>query len=168
MSYTRQVDYSGELSEDIVSCINPDGSPLLTSDENDVLEAYVESMKKVWKSKDPEERKELLAEVLAEENTAAFRPIYARVLEQIKSWAPTFDSVNYKAWSADVNARVENWINIVLDGKDPKTTVATNTEKPAETSTETSANTAETTANATATTATSTATVEEDNSDLPF
>lgn len=121
VSYTRQVEYSGELSEDIVSCVNPDGSPLLTSDENEILEAYIESMKKVWKSKDPDERKALLEEVLAEENTAAFRPIYARILDQIKSWAPTFDSVNYKEWTPDVTARVENWINVVLSGNDPST-----------------------------------------------
>lgn len=124
ISYTRQVDYTGELSEDIVSCVNPDGSPLLTSDENEILEAYVESMKKVWKSKDPEERKALLAEVLAEENTAAFRPIYARVLEQIKSWSPTFDSLNYKEWNSDVAARVQSWIDVVLEGKDPTKVVA--------------------------------------------
>ncbi len=165
VSYTRQVDYAGELTEDIVSCVNPDGSPLLTSAEQDILEAYVESMKKVWKSKDPEERKELLAEVLAEENTAAFRPIYARVLEQIKAAVPTFDSVTYKEWSPEVATRVQNWIDAVLAGKDPKTTVATATA-----ATTTAAPAQETPATP-FTPAASTAAVEttgDDTSDLPF
>ena len=77
---TREITYTGELSEEIVSCINPDGSPLLTSAEQDILDEYVDAMKKVWKSKDPSERVELLNEVLAEPNTAEFRKIYSRVL----------------------------------------------------------------------------------------
>ena len=178
VSYTRQVDYTGELSEDIVSCVNPDGSPLLTSDENEILEAYVESMKKVWKSKDPEERKRLLAEVLAEENTAAFRSIYARVLEQIKSWSPTFDSINYKEWSADVAARVQNWINVVLEGEDP-TQVASvtstqthdteSTEKNTDSKSENTDSTSEhTNNNSTSTASTASVSAEDETSDLPF
>lgn len=169
ISYTRQVDYTGELTEDIVSCVNPDGSPLLTSDENEILEAYVESMKKVWKSKDPEERKALLAEVLEEENTAAFRPIYARILEQIKSWAPTFDSINYKEWKDDVKVRVQNWIDVVLSGNDPtkvnvssvvvdkSNTDESNTDEPTHDNVETP----------TASTA-AVETSEDEPSDLPF
>lgn len=121
---TREITYTGELSEEVVSCINPDGSPILTSDEQDILENYVESMKKVWKSKDPEERANLMKEVLAEENTAKFRPIYARVLEEIKGWAPNIDSLSYKEWSPEVAARVQRWIDVVLAGNDPSTVSA--------------------------------------------
>jgi len=121
---TREITYTGELSEEVVSCINPDGSPILTSDEQDILENYVESMKKVWKSKDPEERANLMKEVLAEENTTKFRPIYARVLEEIKGWAPNIDSLSYKEWAPDVAARVQRWIDVVLAGNDPSTASA--------------------------------------------
>lgn len=121
---TREITYTGELSEEVVSCINPDGSPILTSDEQDILENYVESMKKVWKSKDPEERANLMKEVLAEENTAKFRPIYARVLEEIKGWSPNIDSLSYKEWSPEVAARVQRWIDVVLAGNDPSTASA--------------------------------------------
>jgi hypothetical protein len=120
----REISYAGELSEDIVSCINPDGSPLLTSAEQDVLDEYVDAMKKVWKSKDPEERAELLKEVLADANTAEFRKIYSRVLEEIKTWAPNLDTLSYHEWSPEVKTRVENWINIVLAGNDPRTASA--------------------------------------------
>lgn len=121
---TREITYTGELSEEVVSCINPDGSPILTSDEQDILENYVESMKKVWKSKDPEERANLMKEVLAEENTTKFRPIYARVLEEIKGWAPNIDSLSYKEWAPEVAARVQRWIDVVLAGNDPSTASA--------------------------------------------
>lgn len=162
ISYTRQVDYAGELSEDIVSCINPDGSPLLTSDENEILEAYVESMKKVWKSKDPEERKALLNEVLTDENTVAFRPIYARVLEQIKTWAPALDTLSYKEWKPEVATRVQKWIDIVLAGNDPRTENAA--PEAAETvGTEPVEATATTVETSTATVA-----VADETSDLPF
>lgn len=118
---TREITYTGELSEEVVSCINPDGSPLLTSSEQEILDSYVESMKKVWKSKDPEERSNLMKEVLAESNTKEFRPIYAKVLEQIKSWAPNIDMLSYKEWKPEVTERVNKWINIVLAGNDPRT-----------------------------------------------
>ena len=118
---TREITYAGELSEDIVSCINPDGSPILTSAEQDILDEYVNAMKKVWKSKDPAERAELLNEVLAEPNTAEFRKIYSRVLEEIKSWAPNLDTLSYHEWTPEVTARVNAWINTVLAGNDPRT-----------------------------------------------
>lgn len=156
---TREITYTGELSEDIVSCINPDGSPLLTSDEQEVLDNYIESMKKVWKSKDPEERKTLLEEVLAESNTAAFRPIYARVLEQIKSWSPDLNTLSYKEWSPEIKARVQKWIDVVLSGNNPQTAPVVPevvTGSPAGQETLGKAVTA------------STATVEETVDDLPF
>lgn len=118
---TREITYAGELSEDIVSCINPDGSPILTSAEQDILDEYVDAMKKVWKSKDPAERAELLNEVLAEPNTAEFRKIYSRVLEEIKSWAPNLDTLSYHGWTPEVTARVNAWINTVLSCNDPRT-----------------------------------------------
>ena len=128
-------------------------------------------MKKVWKSKDPEERKKLLAEVLAEENTAAFRSIYARVLEQIKSWSPNFDSINYKEWSADVAARVQNWINIVLEGKDPTqvaSVTSTTTHETESTEKNTDSKSEHTNTNSTSTASTASVSAEDEASDLPF
>jgi hypothetical protein len=156
---TREITYTGELSDEVVSCINPDGSPLLTSSEQDVLDEYVDSMKKVWKSKDPEERATLLKDVLAEDNTAEFRKIYSRVIDEVKASAPNLDTLSYHEWTPEVKARVERWINNVLAGNDPRTVSAA----PA------AASDVATPSQTTATT-TSTATVEaEDNSDdLPF
>jgi len=160
---TREIKYSGELSEDIVSCINPDGSPLLTSAEQDILDEYVDAMKKVWKSKDPEERNELLKEVLADDNTAEFRKIYSRVLEEIKTWAPNLDTLSYHEWTPEVKARVENWIKVVLEGNDPRTA----SETPAVAATVATPSTS-TQGSEAAMTSTAKIDTEEDPDDLPF
>lgn len=155
---TREIDYAGEISEDEVSCINPDGSPLLTTDETEILEAYIAAMKKVWKSKDPDERAKLLEEVLADENTGKFRTIYARVLEQIKGWSPDLNSMNYKEWTPEVKKRVQNWIDVVLSGNDPKS-VSLDGGNASETPVSAPVN---------ATVETSSASVESSEDDLPF
>lgn len=120
--YSRETSYSATLSEDVVSCINPDGSPLLTSDEQDILDQYVSEMKKVWKEKDPEKRIELKKEIDAEENTKALREFYnSKIFPEIKSWAPNLvESLGYKEWSDGTKDRVQRWIDIVLTGKIPK------------------------------------------------
>ena len=116
----RETKYMGELSDDTVSCTNPDGSPLLNDEEQEVLEDYVSAMSKVWKCKDPDERKELLAEVNAQENTKKLKKIYSKVLDQIKSFCPNLvEHLSYKEITGDKLDRVNKWIEIVLSGNDP-------------------------------------------------
>lgn len=116
----RETKYMGELSDDTVSCTNPDGSPLLNDEEQEILDKYVMAMNKVWKCKDPEERKELLAEVNAQENTKELKKIYSKVLEQIKSFCPNLiEHLGYKEIAPDKLKRVQAWIDIVLSGNDP-------------------------------------------------
>ena len=116
----RETKYMGELSEDTVSCTNPDGSPLLNDEEQDILDEYVSAMQKVWKCKDPEERKELLNEVNAQENTKELKKIYSKVLEQIKKFCPDLvEHLGYKEIPEDKMKRIQAWIDIVLSGNDP-------------------------------------------------
>ena len=51
----RETKYMGEISEDVVSCTNPDGSPLLSASEQEVLDEYIAGLKTVLKIKDPQE-----------------------------------------------------------------------------------------------------------------
>lgn len=120
--YNRDTKYYGELSEDVVSCINPDGSPILDDMEQDILDEYVSEMKKVWKEKDPETRATMKAEIDASDNTKKLGKIYnEKVLPLIKSVCPNLiESLSYKEWSDDVKKRVQNWIDIVLACKNPK------------------------------------------------
>lgn len=120
VSYTRETSYLAELSDDVVSCTNPDGTPLLTPAEQVVLDKYVEAMKPVWKEKNPETRATMLAAVNADPNTAQLRTVYAKVLETIKGFCPDLNAeLGYKPWDEATTKRVQEWIDIVLAGNDP-------------------------------------------------
>ena len=118
----RETKYIGELSEDVVSCTNPDGSALLNDAEQAVLDVYVSAMKEVWRTKDPADRAQKLADVNADSNTAELRKIYGKVLENIKTFCPNLlDELSYKEWDNTTKERVQKWIDIVLSCNDPRT-----------------------------------------------
>lgn len=118
---TRETSYSTtEVSDDILSCTNPDGSSLLNVDEQAILDKYIESMKPIWKSRDPQKRNEMMANVSADANTIELGKIYNKVIEQMKTFCPNIiEELGYKEWSEETKQRVQNWINIVLEGKNP-------------------------------------------------
>lgn len=151
---TRETKYMGELTDDVVSCTNPDGSPLLNDEEQEILDTYVKAMNKVWKTKSPDERAEMMKTINADENTKALGKIYKRVLEEIKSFCPDLNKeLGYAEWKPEVKARVDAWINIVLSGNDPASTAPATDATP------------ETKASVIPETVTS---VDEDPDDLPF
>lgn len=158
--YSRETKYFAELSEDVVCCVNPDGSPLLNDEEQEVLDTYVAAKKKIWRTKDPDTRQKMEEELMGEENTKKLADIYRRVLEQIKEVCPNvYEELGYKEWSEKTKARVQNWINIVLAGGNPSEMVpATTPTNPVTTATENVVNTPSVSE--------STSTDEED--DLPF
>ena len=121
--YARETKYIGELTSDAVSCISPDGSPLLNDEEQSILDKYVFEMSKVWKEKDPAKRNEMKAAVDADENTLALRKFYnEKIFPEIKKWCPNLiESLGYKEWDDSTKARVQRWIDIVLAGNDPRT-----------------------------------------------
>lgn len=117
---TREISYMAELSEDVVSCTNPDGSPLLNDSEQLVLDTYVEAMQKVWKSKDANDRAQMLKDINEDPNTKEFRTIYSKVLENIKSFCPNLvEHLGYREWTPEMTKRVNNWISVVLSGNNP-------------------------------------------------
>ena len=118
--YTRETSYTAELTEDVVSCVNPDMSTILTTEQQSILDKYIDDMKAVWKEKDPTTRATLKTTVDASENTRALRSFYREVIEKIKTFCPNLvEELGYKEWSDDTKTRVQNWINIVLTGNDP-------------------------------------------------
>ena len=143
--YTRETKYTGEITDEIVSCVNPDKTSLLTDDEQDILDTYVSAMMKVWKCKDPETREDLMNDINQDPNTGKLKEIYKKVIEKIKGFCPNVvDEVGYKEWTPEVKARVDAWLNVVLSGNNPSTaneapavltgntpeTVAAKTENP--------------------------------------
>ena len=120
---TRETKYIAEISDDTVSCTNPDGSPLLNDQEQAILDEYTTAMKEVWKTKDPTERAEKLAEVNASPNTKDLRQIYGKVLENIKSFCPNLiEELGYKEWDDATKVRVQKWIDVVLSCNNPADT----------------------------------------------
>lgn len=122
---TREVTYSAEFTEDPEPCKNPDGSSLLDFDEEEVLEKYVKSMKEIWKEKDVEKRKGMIAEVNADPNTAELRKIYKKVIEKLKTFCPDVnEEFKFKPWDDALTKRVQAWIDVVLSGNEPKVSTA--------------------------------------------
>lgn len=120
---TREISYStSEITEDVISCTNPDGSPLLTDEQQDILDQYVEEMtKNVWKQRDPAKREAALAEIKQSENTKKLISFYSQIIEQIKGFCPNLkEEMGYREWSDEDKQRAQNWINIVLAGGDPQ------------------------------------------------
>ena len=123
---TREFTYTGEFTEDVVSCVNPDKSPLLNDEEQEILDAYVRKIEKAWKmtcedDEEVEQRNAIVAAANSSDEYKALLPIYSKVLAKIKEWAPKLDSLSYKPWSEDVKKRVANWIEVVESGNDPAT-----------------------------------------------
>jgi hypothetical protein len=123
---TREITYTGEFSEDVVSCVNPDKSPLLNDEEQEILDAYVRKIEKAWKmtcedDEEIEKRNAIIAAANSSDEYKALLPIYGKVFAQIKEWAPKLDTLSYKPWTDDVKKRVADWIEIVESGNDPST-----------------------------------------------
>ena len=121
-SYTRQTSYRCEITEDIVSCLNPDCSPILSADQQAIVDTYVEEIKKVWKEKDPARRSVMQQQIDIMPNTAQLKAMYRTVIEKIKSFCPNLiEEMGYKEWTPEVKERVQKWIDIVLQGNEPAT-----------------------------------------------
>ena len=120
---TREVSYHAEFTKHPVSCTNPDGSSLLTKDEQKVLDKYIDEMEEIWDEEDVEKRNKMLAEVSQSENTKELRKIYAKVLEDIKEFCPDLnEELGFKPWDEALAKRVKNWLDIVMSGNEPKVT----------------------------------------------
>ena len=121
-TYTRQTSYRCEITEDIVSCLNPDCSPILNSEQQAIVDTYVDEIKKVWKEKDPARRQVMQQQIDMMPNTAQLKAMYRTVIEKIKSFCPNLiEEMGYKEWTPEVKERVQKWIDIVLQGNDPAT-----------------------------------------------
>ena len=116
----RETKYYGEFSNNIVPCTNPDGSPILNDEERAVIEEYVTAMQEVWESKDREFRDAKKVEITHQPFFPKVSEIYRRVTEDIKSWSPNLkEELGYKPWTPEETERVNNWIKLVLEGKNP-------------------------------------------------
>ena len=126
----REQSYKGTITKGVVTCTYPDGTSVLTDDEQRILNEYINEMKqRVWDNDEWETMssttfKEKLAETIndirSKENTKKVGAIYKKAIEKFATFIPDLnDELGYKEWSPEVKARVQSWIDIVLSGNDP-------------------------------------------------
>lgn len=122
----REIKYDlSSLSEDPVSCINSDGTPLLTDEQQEIVDEYLDMMKKVWKARAVEKRVQLQKEVDESDVAKKFAEFYdAEILDKIKvDCGNVYEELSYKPWDEQTTARVNAWIAKVTNGIDPTTVV---------------------------------------------
>lgn len=129
----REIKYDlSSLSEDPVQCINTDGTPLLTDDQQEIVDTYLDMMRKVWKVRDAEKRAQLQKEADESEAAKKFAEFYdAEILDKIKAdCGNVYDELSYKPWGDEVTKRVNNWLAKVTNGVDPSTVTINESADP--------------------------------------
>lgn len=127
----REIKYDlTELTEDPVACTNPDGSSLLTDEQEEILEKYLSCLKKIWKERDVEKRNKMYEELANNDITKKFSSFYdGGIVETIASFCPNVkEERQYKPWDDALTDRVSKWLAKVTKGIDPQQVVNTAAE----------------------------------------
>lgn len=122
----REIKYDlSELTEDPVACTNPDGSSLLTDEQEEILEKYLSCLKKIWKERDVEKRNQMYEQLAENEITKKFSDFYnGNIIETIASFCPNVkEERQYKGWDDALTERVNKWLAKVTKGIDPQQVV---------------------------------------------
>jgi hypothetical protein len=129
----REIKYDlSSISEDPVQCINTDGTALLTDEQQEIVDDYLDKMKKVWKSRSVEKREQLMKEVMESETYKKFSEFYdSEILDKIKAdCGNVYEELSYKPWDEHTTARVNAWLAKVTQGIDPSTVVINESGDP--------------------------------------
>ena len=126
----REISYDlCDFANDPTPIISVDGTPLFNEDEMEVIETYAQAQADILKAKTEGKRK--AAEEVKASLSGEVRKLYEKALEYMKSNAlDLVDECAYKPWSDNVTARVNAWIEAVLNMEDPlNVTTHTKTEE---------------------------------------
>lgn len=119
----REISYElSALTEEHVQCTMPDGAPLITDEQQEVVDRVIALLKKAWKERDAVKRAELMATFAASDDVKAFNEFYGNeVLKKVQDFCPNVkEEMSYKPWSEETAARVNAWIAKVMNGIDPE------------------------------------------------
>lgn len=120
----REISYDlCEFGTDYMPIIKVDGTPLFDEAEMEIIDAFVTAKNNVAKAKTDAAKKKALDEYNA--SVTNIKPLYQKALTYLRDEANVVDlekECTYQGWDEKTTARVENWIKLVLDMKDPKTT----------------------------------------------
>lgn len=123
----REISYTLSEFGDYETCIATDGTPLLTEEEVELVDAYVTARDASTSAKTAKKREDGAAEV------ARLRPVlvdvYKKVINYVKDNARCADGTpadlatycGYQPWDADTAEFVRKWVEIADAQIDPKT-----------------------------------------------
>ena len=116
----REISYSlCDFDTDPTPIIKTDGTPLFTDEEIELIEDYNNANNEMVKAKT--QAKADAAAKRKAELAPKIRPLYAKAIDYIKTYA--FDPVvecGYTPWSDELTARVNAWIEKMLNLENPE------------------------------------------------
>ena len=118
----REISYDlSSLSEDPVACTNPDGSSLISEEQEEIVDKVVSMLKKVWKERNVEKRNEMMAKLQENADVKEFNRFYEEeVVPKIRQFCPNVkEEMQFKPWTPELEARVNAWLAKVTNGIDP-------------------------------------------------
>ena len=119
----REISYDlCEFGSDYEPIMKVDGTPLFDETELETIDAFVTAKANVTKAKTEAAKKKAMDEYkVAAEN---IKPLYQKALNYLKEAnIPDLEKeCAYQPWDEVTTARVNNWLSLVLDMKDPKVT----------------------------------------------
>lgn len=118
----REISYDlSSLSEDPVACTNPDGSSLISEEQEEIVDKVVSMLKKVWKERNVEKRNEMMAKLQENADVKEFNRFYEEeVVPKIQQFCPNVkEEMQFKPWTPELEARVNAWLAKVTNGIDP-------------------------------------------------
>lgn len=118
----REISYDlSSLSEDPVACTNPDGSSLISEEQEEIVDKVVSMLKKVWKERNVEKRNEMMTKLQENADVKEFNRFYEEeVVPKIQQFCPNVkEEMQFKPWTPELEARVNAWLAKVTNGIDP-------------------------------------------------
>lgn len=167
----REISYDlSSLSEDPVACTNPDGSSLLSDEQEEIVDKVVSMLKKVWKERNVEKRNEMMVKLQENADVKEFNRFYEQeVVPKIQSFCPNVkEEMQFKPWSPELEARVNAWLAKVTNGIDPTSQTTPPSSSPVSNENVVSQTTHNDSGSETAKTTSTTVTSTSDDDDLPF
>ena len=115
----REINYDlCDFGTDPNPIVKVDGTPLFNDDELETIDAYATAKTNMEKARTEEKRNAFKQEALGMVDD--MKKLYKKALDYLKDNAPDLVAeCGYTPWSDEVTKRVENWLNAVLDMRDP-------------------------------------------------
>lgn len=116
----REISYDlCDFDSEPCPIINVDGTQLFSDEELEMIEEYNTANNDSIKAKTQAKRDEAIKK--KESLAGEIRPLYAKAIEVIKANAINIVEVcGYTPWTQELTARIQNWLNAVVNMEDPE------------------------------------------------